>query len=246
MEENISTSEIEENLEGEMPPEKTDSPKNEKNIILQTVEEGLFFLNSDFELESEYSDALEGIIDQKVTAGQSFLDIFSNRVPENIINNLEEYLNLLFREDLDDDTLEELNPLSRVEFHFENRWGLWTSSKFLSFRFKRIERDTKIKRVICTVKDITKTETLAKKIEEIEETTSKQMEWLVNILRVAPALLKEFMDVSELELNFIDTELKGFKGNEDCRPVLNKVIKSLHQLSNNASLLNLKFFTDIS
>ncbi len=217
---------------------------DEKNIILKTVDEGLFFLNSDFELEEEYSDALEGIIDQKVIAGQSFFDILSNRVPENVINNSNEFLNLLFRDDIDDDTLDELNPLNRVEFHFENRWGLWTSSKFLSFRFKRVRNKSKIANVICTVKDITKAETLSKKIEEIEETTNKQMEWLVNILRVAPPLLKEFMDVSDEELTFIDTELKEFKGSEDCQPVLNKIIKSIHQLSNNASLLNLQFFTD--
>ena len=224
----------------------TDAPpgKDEKSIILQTLEEGLFFFNSDFKLDADYSDALEGIIDQKVTAGQSFFAILTNRVPENIINNSTEFLNLLFREDLDDEALEELNPLNRVEFHFENRWGLWTSSKFLSFRFKRVKDASKIKRVVCTVRDITKAETLTKKIEEIEETTNKQMEWLVNILRVAPPLLKEFMDVSEEELNFIDTELKGFKGSEDCRPVLNKIIKALNQLSNNASLLNLQFFTD--
>jgi two-component system chemotaxis sensor kinase CheA len=229
--------------ESASPPDIIDK-KDEKSIILASVEEGLLFLNPDFEIEDEYSDALEQIIDQKVVAGQNFLDILSNRVPENVINNTVEFLNLLFRADIEPDTLEELNPLVRVEFHFENRWGLWTSSKFLSFRFRRIEQDKKIIRVVCTVKDITKSETLSKKIEEIEETTNKQMEWLVNILRVAPPLLKEFMDVSEMELNQIDTELKSFKGGEDCRPVLNKIIKSLHQLSNNASLLNLGFITD--
>jgi chemotaxis protein histidine kinase CheA len=52
------------------------------------------------------------------------------------------------------------------------------------------------------------------------------------------------MDVSEEELNFIDAELKEFKGTEDSIPILNKIIKSIHQLSNNASLLNLQFFTD--
>ena len=156
MEENTSTDATGGSPEGTTPSANTQPGKDEINIILQTVEEGLFFLNSDFELDAEYSDALEGIIDQKVIAGQSFLDILTNRVPENIINNSIEFLNLLFREDLDNETLGELNPLKRVEFHFENRWGLWTSSKFLSFRFKRVEDSSKIQRVVCTIRDTTK------------------------------------------------------------------------------------------
>ena len=217
---------------------------NEKNIILGALEDGLFFLNADFDLEDGFSGALENIIDQKVTPGMAFYELLAKRVPENVLNNSIEFLNLLFREDLDDIMLAELNPLQRVEFHFENKWGLWTSSKFLSFKFKRIESDEKVNRVICTVKDITNSETLAKKIDEIEETTNKQMEWLVNILGVTPPLLKEFMDVAEQELNLIDSELKAFRGDDDFSPVLLRITKSLHQLSNNASLLNLKFFTD--
>jgi len=218
--------------------------KSNKEIILQTVEEGVFFLNSDYAIEGEYSSALEFIIDQKIVEGQNFLDLLKSRVPENIINNTIEFLNLMFRDDLDDETVNELNPLTTVEFHFENRWGLWTSSKFLSFRFKRVNQDGQIMKLIGTVRDVTKPVTLTKKIEEIEETTNRQMEWLVNILRVAPPLLKEFVDVSELELAQIDTELKRFKGTEDSKVILTRVIKSLHQLSNNTSLLNLKFFTD--
>ena len=149
MEENTSTDATGGNPEGTTPSANAQPGKDEISIILQTLEEGLFFLNSDFELDADYSDALEGIIDQKVVAGQSFFNILTNRVPENVINNSIEFLNLLFREDLDNDTLRELNPLKRVEFHFENRWGLWTSSKFLSFRFKRVEDDSKIQRGDC-------------------------------------------------------------------------------------------------
>jgi len=243
MSEKIQTGENQE--EKHTNPASSDHPSgDDKSIILQTVEEGVFFLNSDFEIEPEYSSAFVDIVDQEVNPGQKFLDLLSHRVPENIINNLIEYLNLLFREDLDNETLDEINPLSKVEFHYENRWGLWTSSKFLSFRFRRLMNQAKIERLVCTVKDITQTESLTKKIEEIEETTNKQMDWLVNILRIAPPLLKEFIDVSETELDQIDTELKNFTSSNDCRPLLNKVIKSLHQLMNNASLLNLSIFSE--
>ena len=240
----ISKMDTMEEKKQQIDPESGAWTSEEKSMILKALEDGLFFLNEAGEVVDEYSGALEQIIDQKVTPGMAFFEILAKRVPENVLNNALEFIDLLFREDLDDITLDELNPLQKVEFHFENNWGLWTSSKFLSFRFKRIQSDTRINRVICTVKDITNTETLTKKIDEIEETTSRQMEWLVNLLAVSPPLLKEFMDVTDLELNFIDSELKGFKGDDDFPPVLQRILKSIHQLSNNASLLNLNFFTE--
>ena len=107
-----------------------------KKEILDALEEGLLYLNEDLEVLDEYSASLERIIDQEIKSGQSFLSLFANRVPENIVNNTIEFLGLMFKDDLDEDTINELNPLHAVEFHFENRWCLWTSSKYLFFALK--------------------------------------------------------------------------------------------------------------
>jgi len=217
---------------------------SEKNLILVAIDEGLFFLNSEFEIQENYSSSLENIIDQKVTTGQNFITLLEKRVPENIISNTLEFLSLMFRDDLDEETINELNPLHLCEFQFENRWGLWTSSKFLSFKFKRVRSEGVITQLIGTVEDITKEISLTKKLEEIEKTTDKQMEWLVCILGIAPPLLKEFIDVTEMEMTNIDTELKNSHGTEDCKIVLHKILRTIHHLKSNASLLNLKFFKD--
>ena len=175
-----------------------------KQEILGALEEGVLFINGNLEITEEYSSSLEKIIDQDVKFGQPFISLFTNRVPENIVNNAVEYINLMFKDDLDEETVNELNPLNVVEFHFENRWGLWTSSKYLRFRFNRLVREKKIAGLITTVTDITKQISLSKKLEEIEKDTNKQMEWLVNMLHVEPPLLKEFLDVSEFEMQTID------------------------------------------
>ena len=171
-----------------------------KQEILGALEEGVLCINEEFEITEEYSSSLEKIIDQEIKSGQSFVSLFTNRVPENIVNNTVEYLHLMFKDDLDEETVNELNPLNVVEFHFENRWGLWTSSKYLRFRFNRLLRDKKITGLITTVTDITKQISLSKKLEEVEKETNKQMEWLVNMLHVEPPLLKEFLDVFSMFL----------------------------------------------
>jgi hypothetical protein len=213
-----------------------------KKDILGALEEGVLFLNENLEISGEYSAAFEKIIDQEVPSGQAFISLFENRVPENIVNNTNEYLGLMFKDDLDEDTINELNPLNIVEFHFENRWGLWTSSKYLSFRFKRLVRNDKIVGLIATVSDITTQISLTKKLEEIEKDTNRQMEWLVNMLHVEPPLLKEFLEVSELEMQTLDKELKNSKNTSDYSIILNKVLRTIHQLISNASLLKLNFF----
>ena len=99
-----------------------------KQELLGALEEGVLCINEKFEITEEYSSSLEKIIDQEIKSGQTFISLFTNRVPENIVNNTVEYLHLMFKDDLDEETVNELNPLNVVEFHFENRWGLWTSS----------------------------------------------------------------------------------------------------------------------
>ncbi len=210
--------------------------------ILGALEEGVLFLNENLEISGEYSAAFEKIIDQEVPLGQAFISLFENRVPDNIVNNTNEYLGLMFKDDLDEDTINELNPLNVVEFHFENRWGLWTSSKYISFRFKRLLRNDKIVGLIATVSDITTQISLTKKLEEIEKDTNRQMEWLVNMLHVEPPLLKEFLEVSELEMQSLDKELKNSKNTSDYSIILNKVLRAIYQLISNATLLKLNFF----
>ena len=213
-----------------------------KTEILGALEEGVLFITDKFEIAEEFSSSLEKIIDQEIALGQTFISLFENRVPENIVNNTVEYLNLMFKEDLDEETVNELNPLNAVEFHFENRWGLWTSSKYLRFKFNRLVRDKEIAGLIITVTDITKQISLSKKLEEVEKETNKQMEWLVNMLHVEPPLLKEFLDVSEVEMQAIDKDLRGAKSKEQYDQIFNKLLRFIHQLISNASLLNLKFF----
>jgi hypothetical protein len=213
-----------------------------KQEILCVLEEGVLFINDKLEITDEYSTSLEKIIDQDVKFGQPFISLFKNRVPENIVNNIVEYMNLMFKDDLDEETVTELNPLNVVEFHFENRWGLWTSSKYLRFRFNRLVREKKIDGLITTVTDITSQISLSKKLEEVEKDTNKQMEWLVNMLHVEPPLLKEFLDVSEFEMLAIDKELKNTKEKTQYDQTFNKLLRFIHQLMSNASLLNLNFF----
>ncbi len=214
--------------------------------LLKHSGEGLFFLNHDLEVQQYYSVKLEEILGVRELANNTFITLLENRVPEETIKQTHEYLEILFREDLDEATVSELNPLVETEFFYEDEWGLWSSSRYLSFRFKRIYESNAIKALIGIVKDISKTIHLARQLTESEDHTQQQMEWLVNILHVEPHMLKDFFMGVEKELNNIEQVLKNAKGTKKPFEILENIYRALYIIKGNATLLNLNFFANIA
>ena len=113
--------------------DELEESKDNNRKILDAMDDGMFFLNSKLLIQSEYSIILEKIIIQKKLANQSFFELLENRIPEKAIEDVKEFLNLMFQEDHDESTISELNPLLNIEFHIVDDSGLWQSSKYLSF-----------------------------------------------------------------------------------------------------------------
>lgn len=223
--------------------EEISEAKEKIEIILQSMDEGALFIDSNYIVQQECSETIGTIINFKDPSGNKFFKLLEKKIPENLIKNTQEFLQFMFQEDLDEETISELNPLQNVEFHSEDQWGLWTSSKHLSFRFRRIVKEGKISLIFCGVKDITEQIKLTKKLEVVEQNTKKQMEWLVNILHVKPPLLNEFVNLIEYELNQIDDALKNSMKEQGYKSLLNTLTKATQHIRSNASLLDLKFFS---
>ncbi|MBN2365679.1 MAG: hypothetical protein JXL67_05900 [Calditrichaeota bacterium] len=70
------------------------------------------------------------------------------------------------------------------------------------------------------------------------------MEWLVNILHVEPDMLKEFFIGVEHEILNIEEILKNAKDTKNHRELIENIYRSLFIIKGNASLLDLRFFSD--
>jgi len=212
--------------------------------ILKHALDGIFFLNDRMEIQPYYSQSLEKILGLVDFGRKNFINLLENRIPSRIIDSTKEYLELMFRSDLDEEVINELNPLNETEFFYEDEWGIWTSSKYLSFTFKRIIEEGVIVQLSSTIQDVTERALLKKKIQQTEEHTQKQMEWLVNILHVEPEMLKEFFIGVEHELLNVEEILKNAKDTKNHRELIENIYRSLFIIKGNASLLDLRFFTD--
>ncbi|MEJ2634107.1 MAG: hypothetical protein P8184_02295 [Calditrichia bacterium] len=241
--ENINSTESNGELRG-VHTDGNGSPANMTKVILRYIEEGAFFLDSQFNFGESFSAALEEILCVKELKGTNFLSLLENRVPEDIITNTREFLEIMFRPDLEEEEIYELNPLAETEFFYEDEWGMWTSSKTLSFRFKRVVEGGKIVALFSTVRDLSEERRLNQKLKQIEDHTQKQMEWLVNILHVEPDLLRDFFVGVEHEMENVDNVLKNTRETKKYFEVLENIYRSLYIIKGNASLLDLKFFSD--
>lgn len=218
--------------------------KKKNDLILSYIGECIFFIDNEFRVMEGYSKKLDNIFNRENLSEGDFFGLLENKVPENIIENTREYLEFMFNKEMEEETINEINPLQQVELHYEDQMGLWTSSRFISFNFNRIIADGEIKRLFGTARDVSDQLKLSKKLEEMEENNKKQMEWLVNILHVEPPLLKEFVNVIEYELSLIDSALKNPKNTRGPDVIVRAILRAAHHIRNNASLLNLKFFTN--
>jgi len=212
--------------------------------ILSTIDEGFFVLDSNLVIQKRFSDYLELIFKEKNLVNKSIIDLLESKIPDDALRETKEYLTYMFQHDLDEETISEMNPLECIEFHYEDKTGLWSTSSHLSFKFKRRYKRKKIHSVLCTVKDISENIHLKEQIKSVKKTTKTQLEWLVNILHVEPPLMKEYMYIVESELNALDELFKTQQGQGNYKPIIGKLYRSTLHIKSSAALLNLNFFKE--
>jgi glucokinase len=219
--------------------------KKETDHIMENVDEGLFLLNKKLEIGSQYSKAMEDLLDEKHLAKKNLLDLLSNKLNDSDYRSADRYLNLMFKEDVEEEMLNNLNPLTGVQLNFEKSKNLLNLSKHLIFKFRRIISKTgKVVNLIGIVRDITNEITLEQRLKESEEHTERQMKWLLSLLHVEPALLLEFIEGVEKELEVIEKIFKDEGESKNYKSILDRVFRSMHLIKGNASFLELKFFIE--
>ena len=216
--------------------------KRETDNILKNVEEGLFILNINFAIGSQYSAALEKIFNESKLYQKNLLDLMMNKIDDSLLSIIGEYLDLMFDATKDESSLKELNPLTQVQMAFADRYDLPDQIKYLNFKFQRILLRDKIIGLFVTVTDKTKQVELARQLEASEAHSKRQMDWLLSILHVEPQLLKEFIESVQKELLFIDRILKTNHPVSEMREALNNIYRSVHLIKGNAGLLDINLF----
>ena len=219
--------------------------KKDTDNILHNVAEGIFLLNRKYKIGSQHSSALKDILNQQRPSRLNFLEILENTVTHKVHTSISDFIELMFNDDVEEEALVDLNPMSQIKLTFEDAENHQRLTKYLAFKFKRIPNEKgQTEELIVTVNDVSDQIRLAQELEESQESGKKQIEWMLSILHVEPQLLKEFLEGANLELNYMDRVLQESDRESIITSVLEKLFRSMHLIKGNAALVDLKFFIE--
>jgi len=214
--------------------------QQETDEILVTVNEGLFLIDANFNIGSQYSSRTETILDDSQIAGKNFLDILSQRVPASIVTMSRDYLNLLFEGRVKEKLIGSLNPLHEVHYR-SSPLDPASKSRFLDFSFNRVVERDGVKHILVTANDVTQKVVLMKELEKSELNNVVQIGLLLDMLNVNPVQLREFIDKTENQLHGINRILKNQDG-QSALDLVNEIYALVHTIKGNAAVINMSLF----
>lgn len=223
-----------------------EAARRETKDILESVSEGLLLLDRNLNIGTQHSKSLETIFNRPDLGGRPFLDVLRELVPEKIYKEASDYIDVLFKKHVNVKLVASLNPLDKVHVFFEQSH----ESKYLAFQFARVQnKDRELMHLLVTVKDITAQVLLEQELEQSQKQAQEQMNLMISILHVEPAVLREFLDRAERSLRQVNDTLKQYGNNryahqDRCKLVLQDIFPIVHTLKGEAGLLDLAIFED--
>ncbi len=225
---------------------KLEEARKETAEILETVNEGLFLLNHDYKIGSQYSAALEDMFARKNIGGLGFEELLGEIVTSKDLSTAKRFIALLFREEIKGNLIGDLNPLSEIEVNITDEQGSFVN-KYFSFSFERVYVEDKIKDVLVTVADVTERVRLERELALTKEQNDKQIEVLTSILHANPELLSVFVKDVYKSVQVINGILREpSKSSMALKRKLDEVFVEVHRIKGEASALGLDSFAEIA
>ncbi|MCB0280748.1 MAG: hypothetical protein KDD94_14660, partial [Calditrichaeota bacterium] len=215
--------------------------RSQTDAILENVVEGLFLLDMDYKISDQHSKELEVIFNENNLSHVQFVELMRPLITAKNLEALKDFVELLFNRDIDEEVVNELNPLDQVEVHFEIDKGEF-KSKHLEFTFRRIVAEEQIHSLLITVRDVSEIVELQLQLKLSEEKNKTEIDQLLSILKVDPHRLKDYLDNVKEVLDDISLKFEQEKGGRV--DILDEVFRTIHNLKGNAQMLDLKFFVE--
>ena len=206
--------------------------------ILRTVREGLFLLDADLKIGEIHSDATGSLFQRESIAGVTFEDLLRDMVPGKTLATALDFVNLLWSDRVEEDLIEDINPLNEVEAHFQASNGFETA--YLKFSFKRVSIGADVTHILVSVTDITESVKLRLELQQAQAASEAQLDLLMSILHVAPDQLHAFLNDSESSLRQANAILMEPAGSdEQFKDKIAQLFRAVHGVKSDAAGLGL-------
>ena len=222
--------------------EQASESKKETEGILNTVSEGLFLLDSNYQIGLQQSASLREMFKSERDLEGDFFDFIGQYVSPNTVQIAKDYMALLFGDRVKEKLVEDLNPLKGIEISIVRRDGRY-ENRYLDFKFKRIFLDGKLSHVLGSVSDITRQIELEKQLAYTQDHQEAQLSLLMRILHIDANQLQLFFNQGEKTLHAINRRFESDSAHElTLRNNLIKIGRDAHRLKGDAAALGLNSF----
>lgn len=224
---------------------KVEAAQKETAEILGTVKDGLFLLDGQFRIGSQYSDSLSQILGRAITADSDFRALLRGMVPAPTVDLACDYIELLFGDRVKEALMADLNPLTEVEIAIAGVGGD-TTRRFLKLQFNRVLEQGKISHLLVTVIDITAQIELERALVAAKQKAKAEMEIMLDLLKVNPLTLELFLKTAEQTLLEINDHLRSAGDTLNYRKTVSTIFRKIHTLKGEAASLGLEMFENLA
>lgn len=132
---------------------KADAARNETDEIMNTVSTGLFLLDKDLNIGSQYSKELEKLLGQRQLGGRNLVEVLGAMISQEDLNTTHSFIGQLYNPRVKERLIGSLNPLTRQAMMVPE--GNTNVLRYLDFKFNRVYHGNDISRVLVNVSDVT-------------------------------------------------------------------------------------------
>ena len=211
--------------------------------IMGTVREGLFLIGRDGRIGGAHSDSLRALLRVDSPAGQGFEQLLRPLVDDKTLLAAGKYLGLLWKDKVNEELIESVNPLNQIEVSFHKAQGA-AEVRFLSFSFRRVRgAGSNADHVFGVVTDVTERVLLQRELENLKADTDSQSALLLQVLQVEPLQLQTFLGTLDATARRSNTLLRTpGKQRADLQQKIQGVFREMHSLKGEAAALGLGSF----
>lgn len=221
---------------------QAEAARNETTEIMDTVNTGLFLLDQDLNLGSQYSKELETLLGQTQLGGRNLIDVLGGMISDEDLTTTHSFIGQLYNPRTKERLIGDLNPLSKQAMMIPGRAK--NDIRYLDFKFKRIYHDKEIVRVLVNVSDVTDAVHLEQKIEQEREQNDLQLEMLSTILQADRRMINEFVrNIKRHNTNINNTLKAPGERQSELHSKVQAIFREIHSLKGEASTLKLHGFT---
>jgi len=215
--------------------------RRETTDILENVNEGLLLLDKDFVISDQHSASLAELFGDQRFAERNFLDLLRPLVTEKTLAITEDYMEILFSDQVSESLVTGLNPLEEVEINLSTKSGEY-STRYLCFDFSRVVEESGLQYLLVTVSDISEQVHLKHELKQARNKAAQDIDMLIQIMHLDSGLLMGYLDDVQASLDKVNALLRQpAKMQPHLVEKLLKISRIVHTLKGECSALNLEF-----